>query len=163
MFGVESVSANLGRDVDKNLPEVNKPTQFDIGTVTELMTNLKLAKDAGLDGDIVQVKQIELTSRDLTTNPDLKNFTVLLLEIDPLPGMSQSDIDRNVTKGYVRKVDAVIHFNKKSFVERAIREKPDFTRMEREEQLEILEEYAEELIKDNKPVIDMADFPNGAQ
>lgn len=162
MFGVEAVSANLGRDVDKNLPEINKPTQFDIGSVTELINNLKAAKEAGIDGDIIQVKQIELTSRDLTTNPDLKGFTVLLLELDPLPGMSQADIDRNVTKGYVRKVDAVIHFNKKSFVERAIRENPDFVKREREDQLEILEAYADELITENKPEIDMTMFPNVA-
>lgn len=162
MFGVEAVSSNQGRDVDKNLPEVNKPTQFDIGSITELINNLKAAKEAGIDGDIIQVKQIELTSRDLTTNPDLKGFTVLLLELDPLPGMSQADIDRNVTKGYVRKVDAVIHFNKKAFAERAIRENPDFVKMEREQQLEILEKYAEELITENKPVIDMTMFPNVA-
>jgi hypothetical protein len=164
MFGVEAVSVNQGKDtVDKNLPEINKPTQFDIGSVSELINNLKSAKEAGVDGDIIQVKQIELTSRDLTTNPDLKNFTVLLLEIDPLPGMSQADIDRNVTKGYIRKVDAVIHFNKKAFVEKAIREHADFTKMEREEQIKLLEEYAQVLIKENKPVIDMSQFPDGAQ
>lgn len=162
MFGVEAVSSNLGRNVDKNLPEVNKPTKFDIGSVTELIHDLKAAKEAGVDGDIIQVKQIELTSRDLTTNPDLKHFTVLLLELDPLPGMSQTDIDRNVSRGYVRKVDAVIHFNKKAFVERAIRENPDFVKMEREDQIALLEQYAEELIKENKPVIDMTMISNVA-
>lgn len=162
MFGVEAVSSSLGRDVDKNLPEVNKPTQFDIGSVSELVANLKMAKDAGLDGDIIQVKQIEITNRDLTTNPDLKDFTTLLLELDPLPGMSQSDIDRNVTRGYVRKVDAVVHFNKKAFVERAFREHKNFKELEREKQLEIIEGYADKLITENKPVLDMTMIPNVA-
>lgn len=163
MFGVEAVSSNQGLEkVDRNLPEINKPTQFDIGSVTELINNLKAAKEAGVDGDIIQVKQIELTARDLTTNPDLKSFTVLLLGLDPLPGMSQSDIDRNVSKGYIRKVDAVIHFNKKAFVERAIRENKDFVSKTREEQLIILEEYANELITENKPTIDLTMIQNVA-
>lgn len=157
MFGVEAVSTNRGREVvDKNLPEINKPTQFDVGSVTEAISNLKAARDAGLDNDIIQVKQIEVASRDLTTNPDLKAFATLMLELDPLPGMPQSDVDRNVSRGYVRKIDAVIHFNKKAFLEKAIRENNKFMQLERDEQIAKLEEYANALIKENKPVIDMA-------
>jgi hypothetical protein len=157
MFGVEAVSSNKGSEVvDKNLPEINKPTQFDIGSVSEAIANLKAARDAGLDNDIIQVKQIEVAARDLTTNPDLKLFATLMLEIDPLPGMTQTDVDRNVSRGYVRKVDAVIHFNKKAFLERATRENPKFIQEDRDKQILKLEEYAAALIKENKPVIDMA-------
>jgi hypothetical protein len=163
MFLVESNS--VGREpktVDKNLPEINKPTQFDIGSVTELLNNFKAAKDSGVDPNYLQMKQIEIQSRDFTTNPDLKIFTTLILELDPLPGMTQSDIDRNVTKGYVSKSDAVIHFNLKAFIEKAIRENKNFMKEDREKQLEILKKYADELIAANKPVIDMTMFPNVA-
>lgn len=165
MFGVEAVSLNQGVEVvDKNLPEINKPTHFDIGSINELLNDFKLAKEAGIDSSYLQLKQIEIQSRDLTTNPDLKMFSTLLLELDPLPGMSRGDIDQNVQKGYNRKVDAVIHFNLKSFVERATREDKNFMKLDREQQIEKLEEYGEELIKEAKPVIDMSLFPpNGAK
>lgn len=154
MFGVEAVSANRGNEVDNNLPEINKPTQFDIGSVAEAIDNLKAARDAGVDNDIIQIKQIDVASRDLTTNPDLKTFATLMLELDPLPGMPQGDVDRNVTMGYVRKIDAVIHFNKKAFLERAIRENANFMQLPRDQQILKLEEYANQLIKENKPTLD---------
>lgn len=165
MFGVEAESLNKGvAVVDKNLPEINKPTHFDIGSINELLNDFKLAKEAGIDSSYLQLKQIEIQSRDLTTNPDLKMFSTLLLELDPLPGMSRGDIDLNVTKGYNRKVDAVIHFNLKSFVERATREDKNFMKLPREAQIEKLEEYGNELIEEAKPVIDMSLFPpNGTR
>lgn len=157
MFGVEAVSANYGiQAIDKNLPEVNKPTHFDIGSVTELLNNFKLAKDSGVDPNFLQMQQIEIQTRNQTTNPDLKKFTTLLLELDPLPGMTNMDISANVSKGYNRKVDAVIHFNLKAFLNRAIRENPKFMEMEKEQQLEILEGYGDEMITENKPTVDMA-------
>lgn len=161
--GVEAVS--VGRDekvIDKNLPEINQPTHFDVGSVSELLNNFKVAKDSGLDPNYLQMKQIEIQSRDLTTNPDLKIFTTLLLELDPLPGLDVNTIDRNVSKGYNRKVDAVIHFNLKSFVERAQRENKDFYKWPREQQLVKLEEYGNQMITANKPTVDLSMMQNVA-
>lgn len=163
MFSIETISA--GREPkteDKNLPEINKPTQFDIGSVTELVNNFKLAKESGLDPNYLQMKQIEIQSRDLTTNPDIKIFTTLLLELDPLPGMSSNDIKSNVSLGFNSKQDATIHFNLKAFTERAIRENSNFIKLPKDKQLEILKSYADEMITQNKPVVDMTLFPNVA-
>jgi hypothetical protein len=157
-YGVEAKSKRDGNEkvVDKNLPEINKPTHFDIGSVSELINNFKIAKESGLDPNYMQVKQIEIQSRDLTTNPDLKEFTVTLLELDPLPGMVSLDIDKNVTKGYVRKTDAIIHYNLKSFVEQALRDHSDFIKLEKDKKIEILEGYATELEKEVQPALDKA-------
>lgn len=159
-YGVEAKSkernASNEKVVDKNLPEINKPTHFDIGSVSELINNFKIAKESGLDPNYMQVKQIEIQSRDLTTNPDLKQFTVLLLELDPLPGMVSMDIDKNVSKGFVRKTDAIIHYNLKSFVEQATREHTNFIKLDKEKQIEILEGYATELEKEVQPALDKA-------
>lgn len=152
MNGVSDNS--MGKDPDENLPEINKPTQFDIATTSELIANYKVAKDSGLDSNFLQLKQIEIGTRDLTTNPDLKRFTNLLLDLDPLPGMSASDVSLNVSRLFVRQVDAVIHFNIKRFLERAISEDRDFFEKTREEQIEVLETYGEEVVNQNKPVID---------
>lgn len=157
MFGVSDRS--VGKNPDTNLPEINKPTQFDIASTSELIANYKVAKDSGLDPNFLQIKQIEIGTRDLTTNPDLKRFTNLLLDLDPLPGMSAQDVGMNVSRLFVRQVDAVIHFNIKRFLERAVMENRDFYEKTREQQLEILEGYGEEMVKENKPQID----PNALQ
>lgn len=152
MFQVADRSA--GKDPEGNLPEINKPTQFDIASTAELVANYKVAKESGLDPNFLQLKQIEIGTRDLTTNPDLKQFTNLLLDLDPLPGMSAQDISLNVSRLLVRQVDAVIKNNIKRFIERAIEENPKFMELKKSEQKATLEKYGEEFINQNKPKID---------
>lgn len=161
MNGVSDRSVN--KDPDSNLPEINKPTQFDIATTSELVNNYKVAKDSGLDPNFLQLKQIEIGTRDLTTNPDLKKFTNLLLDLDPLPGMSVSDVSTNVSRFFVSQVDAVIHHNLKRLLERAIEEDEDFLTKGKAEQKAKLQEYGEEMVKANKPVIDQSLLENYAK
>lgn len=160
MFGVSTRAAGKSSEaVYENLPQVNKPTYFDVASTQELINNFKAAKESGLDPNFLQIKQMEIQTRDLSTNPDLKKFTTLLLDLDPLPGMATMDVNTNVSRGFVAKTDAVIHFNIKAFVERAIRENPDFASEDKETQLEVLNVYAQEFVKANKPVIDQTAIP----
>jgi hypothetical protein len=152
MFKV--ADASVGKESDTNLPQINKPTQFDIVSTSELVNNFKAAKDSGLDPNYLQIKQREIGTRDLTTNPDLKKFTDLILDLDPLPGMSAGDVSLNVSKFFVRQVDAVIHFNIKRFIERALAENKGFYELDKAKQKEILEKYGQEVVTENKPKID---------
>jgi hypothetical protein len=151
-FGVESQS--LGKKDDENLPQINKPTMFDILSTAELMNNFKIGKESGLDTNFLVTKQQEILSKDLTTNPDLKMFNMLLLDLDPLAGMSDITIGSNVRFGFTAKKDAVIHFNIRSFVERAMREKNDFVAIDKSQKIVILDQYAQEFIKANKVTLD---------
>lgn len=167
MNKVKDSSSN--KDSSKNLPEINKPTQFDIAGTPELINNLKEAKDSGLDPAVLNIKEQEILTRDFTTNPDLKTFSQKLLDLDPLPGMTPDDISLGQMKGFVSQTDAVIHFNKKRFVERAMSENKDFLNLPKIEQVKILEGYGEEFVKKNKPKIDTsmldqnASFPKPLQ
>lgn len=151
MFGVSDQST--GKDNKTNLPEINRPTQFDITSTGELIANFKIANDSGLDTSYLVLKTQEIISRDLTTNPDLKLFTLLLLSLDPLAGMTQQTVSANVGKGFNSKIDAVIHFNIRAFVERAIRENKSFTSMPKDQQILILQGYANEFITANMPTL----------
>lgn len=147
MFGVEKSSTG---DRSKTLPQINKPTQFDILSSAELINNYKVAKDSGLDPNFLQIKQQEILTKDLTTNPDLKLFSTLLLDLDPLPGMADMVVRTNVMAGFNSKDDAIIHFNLKSFVERAIQENEGFIGLPKVKKMEILTAYAKEFSKQNK-------------
>jgi hypothetical protein len=152
MNGVKDSSTN--KDADKNLPEINKPTQFDIAGTPELINNLKAAKESGLDGAVLNIKEQEILTRDFTTNPDLKIFAQKMLDLDPLPGMTTDDITMASMKGFISQVDSVIHYNKKRFIERAISENKDFLTLPKQEQVDILQKYGEEFVKKNKPKLD---------
>lgn len=153
MFSVEASSK--GRLEDENLPEVNKPTNFDIASAAELINNFKAAKDSGLDRNFLQSKQIEILSRDFSTNPDIKKYNIALLNLDPLPGFGVEDIDLEISKGRVRKVDGVIHDNLKPFLDKALIEDADFLNKPFELQIAKFEELGNALIASEKPKVDM--------
>lgn len=149
MFGTEDRSAN--RNTDENLPQINKPTSFEVESPQELLAGLKNAKDAGLDRNAQQAKEVAYISRDMETNPGRKKYYVSIIDLDPLYGMPQVDIDINLIKGLVKKTDACIHANLKPFVDRALSEDDNFLDLPKEDKLEKLEEYADELIKAELP------------
>lgn len=153
-YGVESQS--LEKKDDVNLPQINKPTLFDILSTAELVNNYKVGKESGLDTNFLVTKQQEILSKDLTTNPELKQFNMQLLDLDPLAGMDAITIKTNVMSGFTAKKDAVIHFNIRPFVERAMRENKDFTAMEKDKKIAIMDGYAQEFIKANKVTLDPA-------
>lgn len=152
MFGTEDASAK--RNTDENLPQINKPTHFDVESLPELLAGMKAAKEAGVDRNVQQSKEVAYLSRDMETNPDLKKYYISIIDLDPLYGMTQDDIDINLAKGLIYKTDAVIHANLKPFVDRALDEEKKFLDLAKPEKLEKLKGYAEELIASEKPKID---------
>jgi hypothetical protein len=151
--------SSAGKDNDANLPQVNKPTKFNVETVAELVNSFREGAAAGLDRNFMQAKQVEILSRDLDTNPDLKKYYVTIVNLDPLFGMTQVDVDANLAKGLVKKVDAVVHANLKPFVDKAMAENKDFLNMEKQDKMAILEGYAKDLIATEKPVVDPGMLP----
>lgn len=152
MFSIQAQSLN--KKEDKNLPEINKPTMFDVLTTAELVNNYSVAQKSGVDKNYLRIKSIEIANRDLSTSPDLRNYTVTMLNIDPLYGFTQDEISLGVSNGVIRKVDWSIHENLKPFMDRAIKENQNFLSIPKEEQLKVLEKYATELINSEKPRVD---------
>lgn len=152
MFKIESES--LGKKEDVNLPEINKPTNFDILTTAELINNFQVAAKGGMDKAYLRIKSIEIANRDFATTPDVRKYLVTALNLDPLYGFSQDEINLGVNSGVIRKVDWAIHENLKPFMDRAIKEQKDFLEKTKDEQLVVLEKYGEELVKANKPAVD---------
>jgi hypothetical protein len=151
-FGQLAASAN--KDVDKNLPEINKPTKFDILTTAELINNFKVANESKVDKNYLRLKQIEIVASDISTNPDLKNYQMALLELDPLYGFAQAEISLGVAQGVIRKIDWALHENLKSFVDKAIEADKEFLNKPKPEKLAVIEGFANELIAGEKPRIE---------
>jgi len=160
--GTEDSSA--GKNTDENLPQVNKPTSFNVESIEEMLAGLKLSTDARVDRNVQQAKEIAYLSRDMETNPYLKTYYVTLVNLDPLYRMTQDEVDLNLAKGLIYKTDAVVHANLKPFVDRALQKDKKFLEQEKEKQLEILKAFAEELIASEKPKLEpigTGDFSGG--
>lgn len=152
MFKIQAQSQN--KKEDKNLPEVNKPTQFDILTTAELLNNFSVAQKAGVDKSYLRVKAIEIANRDFSTSPDVKRYVIATLELDPLYGFTIDEISTGNSAGVIRKVDWTIHENLKPFIDRGIEQNPKFLTLPKQEQIAILEQFANELISSEKPRVD---------
>lgn len=153
---MNDVEAEATGKKNKNLPEINKPTKFELLTTAERVNNFEVAKRAGLDKNILRTKAIDIINSENGSTPDMKNYLTSLIDLDPLYGFTVDEIDLGVTKGVVRKVDWAIHDNIKTFIDRAIEEDKDFLNKLRSEKIEVLETFGNELIEAEKPRIDEA-------
>lgn len=151
MNAVEDSSAN--RNADDNLPQINKPTRFNIESIAELVNNFKAGKDSGLDRNFLQAKMKEILTRDLDTNPDLKKYYSAIIDLDPLFGLTTDDLDSQLAKGTIKKSDVTIHFNLKPFVDLALSTDKTFLDKPKEQQLEVLNKFAQDLIAAEKPTL----------
>lgn len=156
MFAIEASSAN--KKEDKNLPEINKPTQFDVLSTSELINNFAIASKSGVDKNYLRSKAIEIANRDFSTSPDVRLYLVTTLNLDPLYGFTQDEMSLGVQNGVIKKTDWTIHENLKPFMDRAIQENKNFLKIPKEQQLIVLQKYADELVKSEKPAVDVNMF-----
>jgi hypothetical protein len=153
---MNSVSADAtNKEGDqKFLPEVNKPTNFELLTTADRIFNFNVSKTAGLDKNILRVQAIEIIKSENGSTPDMKNYLISIVELDPLYSFSMDEIDLGVIKGVIRKTDWAIHDNIKSFIDKAMANDKKFLSKDKQEQIAALEVLANELIAAEKPRVD---------
>jgi hypothetical protein len=148
MFGVQD--SNPGRNLYSNLPEINKPTTFDLTTVAEKTATYKTAKDASMNPEYLRQKGIEIATKDFGTSPDTQRKIITVLELDPLPEVSAEDIELKLSIGTISKKDAVIHDNLSSFIDQAVTTDKTFYSKTKQEKQEIIAKLADKFIADNQ-------------
>lgn len=158
MFGISDKNK-----ANENLPEVNKPVQFDISSALELMEEMKAAKDAGVNPQYLREAQKEVNDKKFASSPDIKAKLDLMIDLDPAPEYDLESVKLAVDSGLLPKEFAVIHTNIEYFVDRALFEDKNFKDKPKEQKLEVLKKYAAELIEEMKPELDesMIDDGNG--
>lgn len=149
MFGISDKAKS-----NENLPEINKPVQFDISSALEMMEEMKAAKDAGVNPQYLRQAQKEVNDKKFASSPDIKAKLDLMIDLDPAPEYDLETVKLAVDSGLLPKEYAVIHVNIEYFVDRALFENPKFSDLPKEEKMKVLTKYAEELMEDMKPVLD---------
>lgn len=138
-------------DRDKMLPMINVPTKYDIINESLLIDDVKKLKDAGFSQSIIAAAELDYANRRFITNPELKEVVSATYELDPLIGKSEADIIMGVQNGFIEKVDAVIHYNIKKFIEVAVKENSEFFNLQLSDKKDILFNYADEQINNELP------------
>ena len=151
MFEVSDRSK--GKNADENLPQINKPTRFDIQTITELVASYDVGQKSGLDKNYLKTQMKEIIMKDLSTNPEEKDKALFLIDIDPLPGYTVDEVLS--LDGKVKKTDVVIHFNLSNFLEKALIESDKFMELDRKQQLEKFTSYANEVLDEEELDLNM--------
>lgn len=143
-------------------PTVIKPNDFDILTTSELVEQLKVSKDSGVNPVYLRAKDLEVINKEFQNQPEILKFMNLCVLLDPLAEISRSDIAQMVLDKSITQITAIIHDNIQPFVRRALEEDESFGDKTYMEQMEILkgyaEETAEEIGEETKVSIDMAAF-----
>lgn len=138
-----------------NLPEINKPVQFDISSALELVEQLKLAKDAGLNPQYIRQKQKQVNDKEWASSPDIKAKLDLMIDLDPAPEYDLETVTLAVDAGLLPKEFAVIHTNIEFFVDKLLLEHAKkIDQMTKEQKMEVLKKYAEELMEEMKETLD---------
>lgn len=148
-------------------PQVIKPNDFDIFTTQDLVDQLKVSKDSGVNPTYLQAKETEVVNKEFQSNPKILPFMNLCILLDPLAEISRTDVAQMVLDKSISNKTAIIHDNIREFVRRALEEDKTFAEKTYAEQMDKMDEFAQERVdeiaEETKVSIDMAGFAPDAQ
>jgi hypothetical protein len=153
MFQVDF--SNNEEAMQKIQPTISKPTEFDVYSPSVLTEQFKGAKEAKVNPSYLSVKQAQIQNKEFQTNPELLKTLNLELLLDPLAEITRDEISMMLMNGTITKQSAIIHDNIRSFVKRALEEDKGFADKEWTDQMEKLQEYADQVIEENKISLEM--------
>jgi hypothetical protein len=139
-------------DVNELLPYVPVPERYDMLSGKILVDELSMMTQAKVDPSIINAAQIELASKKFN-DTNVKDLVVMKLKLDPFAGVPEETIALQQTFGAIDKIDLIIHANINKFVTKALEEKEGFAELTYDEQMSIMQEYANQ--QKPKPVTPM--------
>lgn len=140
-------------EIIEMIPTVQVPDKFDILSSTHTLDELAKAKTSKVNPIIESALEVAYTSSRFNTDPEIRDRLLLILELDPLPNVSEDEKMSRLTNKGITLESYVISSNIQAFVQRAIQEEKGFVDMELEKKKELLEKYALEIITENEPKV----------
>ena len=136
---------DIEKDIAKLVPYIPVPERYDLLSGKVLIEELAQMTTAKVDPAIINAAQIELAGKKFNDNT-IKDLVVLKLKLDPFAGVPEESISLQKTFDAVSQNDLVVHSNINKFVTRALDNIKGFAELKYEEQMEVMYEYAEELM-----------------
>lgn len=147
---------------DKNirmamLPNIPVPQNFDLLPEDYLMKEVTDARTAKINPLLIATLEEQLAVKKFYNKPDLATNIKLYFDLDPLPGVSVDEKMTLISNKAITQEDFIISSYMGSFIKRAIRENPDFSKFEYPAQMAILVKYAKEKSTANDAAAQMID------
>ncbi len=124
------------------LPKIPVPEKFDMLSSRHLEEDVKSAKENKLNPVLLNAIEIDYATKKFNTDPNVRDELLLILQLDPLPNVSEDEKMVKLQNGGITKETYIISSNIHEFVQRAIQENPKFVDMEITEQKKIIKSYA---------------------
>jgi hypothetical protein len=136
--------------IESMLPSIAVPEHFDLLSSQFMQEEIGKAKTNKLNPTIVNAMEIEYAGKRFINEPEVKERTELILKLDPLPNITEDEKMSMLSNKGITKMVYIITSNIQSFVQRAVFENKDFAQWDLSDQIEKLEEYAQEQIDQEK-------------
>ncbi len=137
-------------EINKVLPEINTPTQFDILTGDILAERLKAAQDSNIDPSLKMALQIDWAKAEFGDESEEVEFIKCVAELDPLPAKTDDEKMTMLSNKGISQNSYIVSCNLTSFIRRAMFENKDFDDFPNDKKQEIISGYAQEIIDDQE-------------
>lgn len=132
--------------LEANLPTIHKPINFNIITDEIIAQQMNSFKNSGVSDETLSILESDLIDKRFSSDVDKRKILKTILELDPMPNKSEQDKMTILANRGTTQLNYIISSNMKPFVLRAISEDEGFLSKPREEQLDILKSFGEELM-----------------
>lgn len=128
--------------IKEMLPQIPVPEKFDMLSSRHLEEDVKAAKENKLNPVLLNAIEKDFARKKFNTDMEVSDELFLILELDPLPNVSEDDKMVRLTNGGITKETYILSSNIHEFVQRAIQENKGFADMDITEQKKIIKGYA---------------------
>lgn len=136
-------------DIDRMLPVIPVPEKFDILSPQHKADELSKAKQDKANPVIINALEIDYASARFGIDPQVRDRLSLILELDPLPNITEDEKMSRLSNKGISLETYVISSNIHEFVQRAIDDDENFVDKKLKEQKEVMKKFAKEEIDKN--------------
>lgn len=133
-------------EITDMVPVIAVPEKFDILSAAHTQEEIKQAKESKTNPYIISALEVDYATRRFNADPEVRDRVQLILNLDPLPNISEDDKMSRLSNKGITLETYVISSNIQSFVQRAIQEDEGFVDKDLDEQQAVMQKYAHEVI-----------------
>lgn len=133
-------------EIYEMLPDIAVPEKFDILSTKYFDEMITSAINNKLNPAILNQLQVSYATKVFNNDLDISSYVGMILNIDPLAGISEDDKMSRLSNEGITKLDYVVSSNINKFVAEAVEANPEFDDLEITQQKEIIYAMAQEQI-----------------
>jgi hypothetical protein len=145
------------RERRRMLPYIPVPEHYEIVGPDDTLDTITQMRAGGIGGSLLAAMLRDFAKRQFADEKDVSIPLLLEMELDPFSGATEAERDAMLATGCIRRQDYIRSVYIKDFVRRALGEKAGFADMPYEQQVAVIDAYAEEILVETQNIASPAD------